>query len=256
MQRRKGRWWLWLAVALPLLMGAAMVVGAKLHPGRVIDGSKLAVVEEGEIARSVVATGKIEPRAKVEVKSKESGLVQRIVVDEGDSVRQGQVLVSDKEEVQARAVLVMTLGDVSEVDVRGKVDQADIGRVRLHQPARIAVESLKDRRFEGAVTKISPLGVEKDNVTTFEVRVSIRNRGGVLKAMMSANAEIIEQLRPRSLLIPEAAVLYDKDRRATAEVPDPAAELGKRRVPVTIGIANGVRAEVLAGLRAGERVVL
>ena len=73
----------------------------------------------------------------------------------------------------------------------GKVDQADIGKVYMGQRARIVVESYKDKRFDGEVTKISPLGVEKDNVTTFEVRVSIRNPGGVLKANMSANAEII-----------------------------------------------------------------
>jgi len=61
----------------------------------------------------------------------------------------------------------MTLGDVSEVYVQGKVDEADIGKVFLSQPARIVVESFKDKKFTGKVTKISPLGKEKDNVTTF-----------------------------------------------------------------------------------------
>jgi len=45
----------------------------------------------------------------------------------------------------------------------------------MNQPARIKVESFRDRVFNGKVTKIAPLGVEKDNVTTFEVRVSIDN---------------------------------------------------------------------------------
>ncbi len=109
---------------------------------------------------------------------------------------------------------------------------------------------------EGAVTKISPLGVEKDNVTTFEVRVSIRNPGGVLRAMMTANAEIVEELRPRTLLIPEAAVMYDKQRKATVEVPDTIAETGKRKIPVEVGVSNGVKAEILAGLKEGDKVIL
>jgi len=75
--------------------------------------------------------------------------------------------------------------------VKGKVDESDIGKVYLGQPARIKVESFKDKTFQGKVTKISPMGVEKDNVTTFEVRVSINNPGGELKAEMTANAEII-----------------------------------------------------------------
>ena len=65
----------------------------------------------------------------------------------------------------------MTLGDTSQVYVKGKVDESDIGKVYLGQPARIKVESFKDKTFNGDVTKISPMGVEKDNVTTFEVRV-------------------------------------------------------------------------------------
>jgi len=68
-----------------------------------IDPSKLATVERGDIARSVVATGKIQPLAKVEVKSKASGIVKHILVDYGDRIKQGQVLVDlDKEELQAR----------------------------------------------------------------------------------------------------------------------------------------------------------
>src|SRR6059058_333518 len=68
----------------------------------------------------------------------------------------------------ANATLVMTLGDIDQVFVRGKVDEADIGRVRMGQQARIRVETFKDRTFTGRVTQISPMGVEKDNVTTFE----------------------------------------------------------------------------------------
>jgi len=57
----------------------------------------------------------------------------------------------------SQATPIMTLGDVSEVYVQGKVDEADIGKVYLNQPARIVVESFKDKKFVGKVTKISPL---------------------------------------------------------------------------------------------------
>jgi HlyD family secretion protein len=84
-------------------VGAFFAMKAALRPNYEIDPSRLSEVTRGDIARSVVATGKIEPRAKVEVKSKASGIVQRILVDYGDWVKQGQVLVElDKEELQAR----------------------------------------------------------------------------------------------------------------------------------------------------------
>jgi HlyD family secretion protein len=115
----------------------------------------------------------------------------------------------------------MTLGDIESVFVRGKVDEADIGRVRLGQRAKITVETFKDHAFEGRVTQISPIGAEKDNVTTFEVKVSIENAEKELKANMTANAEIVLEEHPESLIIPEAAITYDAQRRPTVEVLDP-----------------------------------
>ncbi len=85
----------------------------------------------------------------------------------------------------------------------------------LGQPARISVESFKDQKFEGHVTKISPMGAEKDNVTTFEVRVSISNEKNILKAQMTANAEIILDEHKGVLVIPEGAVFYNKDKTHT-----------------------------------------
>jgi HlyD family secretion protein len=379
---------------LLLIVGA---VAAFSHGSSKIDPSKLAKVEKGDLAKSVVATGKVEPITKVEVKSKASGIVKKLYVEYGDRVKHGQLLAQlDKIEIEAGveqsrasleaaqanltsskadyerakvdaespdvpllkraydralqmqkdgvvsmsalddaekeyklavnkqnvaraqmlvlqakiaqsqaqvaqdqaslkqfeeqlsytdivspldgivlsrdveigdavssilvlgsgATLVMTLGDTSQVYVKGKVDESDIGRVYLGQPARIKVESFKDKTFNGVVTKISPMGVEKDNVTTFEVRVSIQNPGGELKAEMTANAEIILEEHKSVLQIPEGAIIYDKDRNASVEVPDAKGKDGQRKVAINIGISNGAKTEVLKGLNEGDQVIL
>jgi HlyD family secretion protein len=156
----------------------------------------------------------------------------------------------------ANATLVMTLGDIERVFVRGRVDESDIGRVRIGQVARITTETFRERVFDGRVTQISPIGVERDNVTTFEVEVSIENAERVLKANMTANAEIIIESFPDSLIVPESAVTYDREKKAFLDVVDPAAEGGRRRVPVTVGQGNGSRIRILSGVEAGTRVVL
>jgi len=391
------RRWIWIGVGIVVLAGAGFGVRAALKPDNKIDPSKIVAIDRGPISRGVVATGKVEPRATVEVKSKASGIVKQIFVNYGDTVRQGQVLAElDKEELQAQlreskanleaaqasvtaanaslernkveaegpdlpflksamdraqelhrqkliaknsvedteklyqmglnkvssatrnlaisraeiarakaqvaqatammeraeenlrnstivspidglvlsrnvevgnavsSILVMgsqstllfTLGDIGDVFVRGKVDQADIGKVYMNQLARIVVESFRDKKFEGRVYRISPYGVEKDNVTTFEVQVSIHNPGRELKANMSANAEIILEEKPNVLLVPEAAVIYDKSRNASVEVPDSTAEKGRRKVGVKLGISNGVKTELVAGLKQGDKVIL
>jgi len=362
-----------------------------------IDASKLATVERGTMVRSVVATGKIEPITKVDIKSKANGIIEHLLVDVDTVVQPGQILAElDKENLTARlrearanleaaaaareaaiaqlrkneieaefpdvafarrnheraqqlaeqklvsqsqldeakssleqaenrqraaggqlviararvteatanvaqaraaveraeeelanatirapirgtvlsrdvevgspvssilnlganATLVMTIGDSERVFVRGKVDEADIGRVRLGQQARITTETFRDKIFEGRVTEISPIGVEKDNVTTFQVEVSIDNPGKELKANMSANAEVILEQFPDSLLIPEAAVVFDPQKNAFVDVVDPGAKNGRRRVAVKVGVGNGTRMQVLGGVKAGDRIVL
>jgi HlyD family secretion protein len=156
----------------------------------------------------------------------------------------------------ANASLVMTLGDIEQVFVRGKVDEADIGHVRLGQTARIRVETFKDKVFGGRVTQISPMGVEKDNVTNFEVRVSIDNPGKELKANMTANAEIVLEEHENSVIVPEAAVTYDAQKNASIDVADPASKTGRRRIAVKLGVGNGTKVQVLEGLKEGDKIIL
>jgi len=393
----KSRKWTLAAVALGIvgtvIYGVTTANGASTN----IDPSRIATVERGPMVRSVVATGKVEPITKVEIKSKANGIIERLAVDVDHVVEAGQMLAElDKENLRARlrearanleaaraalaaaeaqavkhdieaeapdvafaksaydratslneqklvsqealdqakttydqalnrqraagsqaligrakvnearaqvaqagaaveraeeelanatikapirgtvltrdveigspvssilnlganASLVMTLGDIEKVFVRGKVDEADIGQVRLGMPARITTESFKDETFNGRVTQISPIGVEKDNVTTFEVEVSIDNAGKELKANMTANAEIVLEEHTDTLVIPEAAITYDADRNASVEIADPAADKGRRRATVKVGIGNGTRTEVQEGLKAGDRVIL
>ena len=261
---------------LPMLKRAferaqQMAKDGVVSPSALDDAQKnyeLAVNKQQLAKASVVsATAKLRQaqaqvsQAKAQLEEKEEEYRNSTIVSPID----GMVLSRDVEVGSAvssilvlgsSATLVMTLGDTHEVYVKGKVDESDIGKVYLGQPAKIKVESYKDKTFVGKVTKISPLGVEKDNVTTFEVRVSINNPGGELKAEMTANAEVILDEHKNVLMIPEGAIMYDKDKKASTEVPDAKAKDGKRKVALTIGISNGAKTEVLSGLKEGDQVVL
>ena len=177
------------------------------------------------------------------------GVILSRDVEIGDAVSSILILGST-------ATLVMTEGDTAEVYVQGKVDEADIAHVYMGQPARIKVESFRDRLFWGKVTKIAPMGVEKDNVTTFEVRVSINNPGGELKANMTANAEILMDEHKGVLTVPENAVIYDGQKNASVQVPDRSQKDGTRKVAVKVGLSNGSVTELVSGLKEGDQVVL
>ena len=128
--------------------------------------------------------------------------------------------------------------------------------VRLGQAARITTETFRERIFEGRVTQISPIGVERDNVTNFEVRVSIDNPGNELKANMTANAEIVLEERAGALIVPVAAISYDAKRSASVDLLDATQRNGRRRIPIKVGISNGTRTQVIEGVKESDRVVL
>src|SRR5438552_1994870 len=99
---KKRRRIIWSAIAVVVLGGGGYGVKAALSPSRTIDPSKIANVEKGDLARVVVATGKIQPLSKAEIKSKASGIVKKIYVDYGDRVKAGQVLAElDKVQLEA-----------------------------------------------------------------------------------------------------------------------------------------------------------
>ena len=88
------------------------------------------------------------------------------------------------------------------------------------------------------------------------MRVSISNPTGELKANMSANAEILLEEKKNVLMVPEASLIYDKDRKASVEIPDPKSDNGKKKIPVQLGISNGVKTEIASGLNEKQQVIL
>ena len=88
-----------LAVVVAGIWGYASINGATSE----IDPSRLATVEQGTMVRSVVATGKVEPITKVEIKSKANGIIEKLYVDVDQVVEPGAVLAElDKEQLRAR----------------------------------------------------------------------------------------------------------------------------------------------------------
>lgn len=343
---------------------------------------KTARIERGAIEHRVIATGRIEPLSKVEIRSKVDGIIKTIVVEEGDPVRKGQVIIELDRDIlksrvaEARAALerararhrqasveeqaavlemdsahkkferaeklfaqglstqqsmedaetalllaqhnyrgrqaavsiataevaamaaslertenelsyaaifspldgivlsryvdmgstvasvvstlgtlLMTLGDIREMHMVGDVDESDIGLVQEGMPTRISVESYRDRKFNGTVKRISPLGVEKDKIMNFEVEVAIESNEAALRTNMTADAEIIVAKKEHALLVPQNAIKYERNQ-SYVEVPDSKEESGKRRVNVAFGISGIHYAELLEGLKEGDEIIV
>ncbi|HEY1895889.1 MAG TPA: biotin/lipoyl-binding protein, partial [Terracidiphilus sp.] len=101
--KKSKRFWIWIVVAVVVVIVGGGVALARMVSGSSIDPNKLAKVAKGDVARSVVATGKIQPITKVEVKSKASGIVEKLFVDINNKVRKGDPLAElDQQEILAQ----------------------------------------------------------------------------------------------------------------------------------------------------------
>jgi len=166
-------------------------------------------------------------------------------------VEQGTVIGSARSSVSGGQAIV-TIADVSRMFVNAEVDEADIGRVRAGQTAKLTVDTFPDTVFEGRVTQVYPKGEVISNVTIFRVRIEVENAGGSLRPAMTAEASILAEARRGVLAVPSEAIIEQRGEK-TAQIlvdglPQP--------VPVKTGLEGEDYTEVVSGLTEGQQVIL
>lgn len=145
---------------------------------------------------------------------------------------------------------VMTVADLSTVWLSASVAERDLAQVAVGQTARITVDAWPGKAFEG---KVAYVGAVLDPETrTVKVRVAIDNRAGTFKPGMFAHAGFAGASR-RALLVPAAAVLQSGP---TTRVMVERSPLIFTPRTVEVGASHGEQVEIVAGLKAGERIVV
>src|SRR5215813_6150504 len=100
-----------------------------------IPPEKIVLAELGDVARSVVARGKIEPLSKVDVKSKANGIIKALMVDVGDSVNEGEILAElDKEDLQAQVRGAKATRDAEEANREAAITAEARARIEAANP--------------------------------------------------------------------------------------------------------------------------
>jgi HlyD family secretion protein len=196
------------------------------------------------------------------------------------SVDPGQTVASS---LQA-PVLFVIAADLSKMELKAAVDEADIGGVKQGQSARFTVDAFPDRTFDADIRDIAYASVETDGVVTYDARLDVDNAELLLRPGMTATVSIITRQSENVLTVPSAAFRYRpaaqtgssrfslenlfrppmmrqaRDTRAQRTdgsrplyvLRDGAAEM----VYVKTGATDGDRTEILSGLQAGDQVIL
>ena len=105
-------------------------------------------------------------------------------------------------------VLFQIAQDLSKLQVKIMVDEADIGQVREGQTVKFTVDAYPDETFQGAVTQVRKQPETQQNVVAYAVIAQAENKGGRLLPGMTANADVVIEERPNVLKVPAAALRF------------------------------------------------
>ncbi len=150
----------------------------------------------------------------------------------------------------------LTLIDVSHLHVEVAVDEMDIARLAVGQPARIMLEALPAETLKGQVTAIAPAATNEGGVVTYQVRIDLMPTDLPLRVGMTATAEIIVQRLENVLLVPNWAIRLDRDtQQAYVSVLAPDG-VTVQEVPVVLGLRGESFSQVVAGVEEGQTVAV
>ncbi|MFA5525070.1 MAG: efflux RND transporter periplasmic adaptor subunit [Tissierellales bacterium] len=175
---------------------------------------------------------------QLEIRSPMDGIVAGIWRQPGETIRGGE-----------------WLGDVyttSDMRIYAEVDDIDILQIKQDAPVSVTVDALPTEKFDGKVTRIYTLGKDRNSgLTRFQVEVEVIG-GPQLRPGMQARAKVDAGSAQGVLLIPLEAI-FEEDGITKVEI------LGEDGIPkiatVKLGLMNDRLAEVIEGLKEGDKVV-
>lgn len=168
--------------------------------------------------------------------------------------------------------VIMMIGDVSQKIVKVKVDETDIGKIKVGQQATFTVDAYQDRTFTGQVAKIGQISTSTTKMSTsttstsssssssssssvvyYYVTLSAEDPDNLLKTEMTARVNIKIDEKDDALLIPLAAMKTNADGQYVTVLRDD----GKtENVPITVGLTSSDMIEVTSGLVEGDKLVV
>ncbi len=201
-----------------------------------------------------------------------AGRVTRLSVEEGEVAVPGTF--------SKDVGLLLTVSDLSVIQVKVNVDETDVVRLHLGDSVEVTIDAFPDTTFMGHVTKVSNSAIltaaasapgTNTQAVDYQVEITLTNPPGDVRPDLSATARIVTDTRKQALSIPIIALTVREHKPVSTEnrPVDTAAARKKKETegvfvvdkgtatfrPVKVGIAGDEYFEVLDGLKEGETIV-
>ena len=200
--------------------------------------SDLQIIKLGSAGGSTIANTNI--RATV------AGTILEIPVKEGD-----QVIESNNFNA---GTTIATVADLNKMIFEGKVDEAEVSKLRVGMPLTVNLGAIQDKDFDARLKFIAPKGNEDQGTVQFKIEGDVYLDNSIfIRAGYSANASLVLEKKDSIMVISEALLQFDKISN------DPYVEVKNdkgtfERKNIELGISDGINVEIISGLRMEDKI--
>ncbi len=185
--------------------------------------------------------------ANTNIRATSSGMIVEIPVKKGYQVIQSNSFNA--------GTTIATIADMNKMIFEGKVDEAEVGKLKLGMDLDIVIGAIENENFAAKLNFIAPKGIEESGAIKFKVKGDLKLEGvkARVRAGYSANASIILEKKKDVFAIREALLQYD------AEMKKPFVEIAQedgtfKRKDITTGISDGINVEILSGVGKDDKI--
>ena len=206
----------------------------------------------------------------------ESDLAETVITAPMDGIVVGEPKTAGTMAVQGNSnpTVIMTIADLSKKQILAKVDETDIGSVKVGQKATFTVDTYTGRTFTATVSKISKTDVtnswntNSSNATSssssasviyYYVVLDVDDPDNLLLPAMTARVEIVTDEKENALAVPISALKTDSTGSYVMVYTEGAGKDGaasQEKRYVTTGIYSDEYVEILDGLSDGDRLAI
>lgn len=184
--------------------------------------------------------------ANTNIRATVTGTILEIPVEEGDQVIQSNNFND--------GTTIATIADLGKMIFEGKVDEAEVGKLKIGMPLTITLGAIQEKEFEAGLKFIAPKGVEEDGAVQFKIEGDVAlDNSFFIRAGYSANASLVLEEKDSVLAVKEAWLQFDKD----TEKPYVEVKTGENtyeRRDIETGISDGIYVEVLSGITESDEI--
>ncbi len=206
-----------------------------------------ALLAQVDLAQATLEQSEIQYSDTI-VKAPFDGIITQRYAVEGSFVTPS-TSASSSASASATSILALAQG----LEIIAKVPEVDIGQLYEGQKVEIIADAYPQDIFTGTVKRIAPEAIVEDNVTSFEVRISLLTGQDTLRSKMNVDVTFLCQELKNTLIVPTVAIVTQEGETG---VMIPNAENKPEFMPVKIGLTLQDKTQILEGVTADDMVFI